>query len=64
VTDADGRSAPDPVDTVTTSASVRVVVELVRHGDGSVSGSVRASDGVVEPFSGWLELLAVLERAT
>lgn len=37
-------------------------LRLARHPDGAISGSVCPADGLPEPFSGWLGLLALLER--
>jgi hypothetical protein len=43
---------------------VRILVELSRDASGAVEGSV-ISEGSdeAEPFSGWLELLRLLENA-
>ncbi len=40
---------------------VRFLVDLERDQDGRVSGSVAADDQQPVPFSGWLELLRLLE---
>jgi hypothetical protein len=40
---------------------VRFLVELTRGAGGRVSGQVAAADGPPAPFSGWLELLRLLE---
>ncbi len=43
-------------------AVVRFVVE-VRSDGGGVAGTVASDGGPAAPFSGWLELLALLETA-
>jgi hypothetical protein len=44
---------------------VRILVELSRDASGAVTGSVTCEGSdEVEPFSGWLELLRLLEDAT
>lgn len=42
-------------------APVRFLVDLSSDADGRVSGEVAMADGPPVPFSGWLELLRVLE---
>jgi hypothetical protein len=41
---------------------VRFLVELTRGEGGRVSGAVSAADAPSVPFSGWLELLRLLEE--
>jgi hypothetical protein len=40
----------------------RVVVELAA-GTGPIAGTLREEDGAARPFSGWLELCALLQAA-
>jgi hypothetical protein len=40
---------------------VQFLVELSSDDGGRVSGQINASEGPSTPFSGWLELLRVLE---
>ncbi len=41
----------------------RLVLEICADGDG-IAGTVAPDGGRAAPFSGWLELLALLEVAT
>ena len=43
------------------AAPVRFLVDLSSDADGRVSGEVAVADQPPVPFSGWLELLRVLE---
>ena len=42
-------------------ALVRLVVELARHADGRVTGTVQGPGAGME-FAGWLDLLRLLEE--
>lgn len=43
------------------SVAVRVLLDIRRQGDGRVIGHVTPPSGAPAPFSGWLELLHLLE---
>jgi hypothetical protein len=40
---------------------VRFIVDIRRDGDGRVTGHVEGTGNTIVPFSGWLELLRLLE---
>jgi hypothetical protein len=44
-----------------TLLNVRFLVDISRDGDGRITGHVEGSGGGPVPFSGWLELLRLLE---
>jgi hypothetical protein len=44
------------------SPSVQFRLEIERDGDAKVAGEVTAAGGHPTPFSGWLELLRLLEH--
>jgi hypothetical protein len=51
------RPGPSPAHHLT----VRFLVDISRDGDGRITGHVEGSGGGPVPFSGWLELLRLLE---
>jgi hypothetical protein len=44
------------------SPQVQFLLEIERDGDARVAGEVTAAGGHPTPFSGWLELLRLLEE--